>query len=141
MKDMNAREIYADMNDTLGADCINYSNLTKYLRGKSFSKSMLDTDFEPKTEEENFIDEAILGALEKCLFSSLRQIDKRIFIPMSTIRCHLGNSLGVSNQGHSMESPVALIEPKTSTRGDSSRSSSSSPIGQAACLEIHRYTG
>jgi hypothetical protein len=37
---------------------------------------MLDTDFEPKIEEENFIDEIILGALEECLFSSLHQIAK-----------------------------------------------------------------
>jgi hypothetical protein len=36
---------------------------------------MLDTDVEPKIEEENFIDEAILGALEE--FSSLRQIAKK----------------------------------------------------------------
>jgi hypothetical protein len=41
---------------------------------------MLDTDFEPKIEEENLIDEAILGALEECPFPSLRQIAKRIFI-------------------------------------------------------------
>jgi hypothetical protein len=43
----------------------------KYLREKSFSKSMLDTDFEPKIEEKNFFDEAILGAFEECPFSSL----------------------------------------------------------------------
>jgi hypothetical protein len=30
---------------------------------------MLDTDFEPKIEEESFIDEAILGALEEYSFS------------------------------------------------------------------------
>jgi hypothetical protein len=29
---------------------------------------MLDTDCEPKIEEENFIDEAILGVLEECPF-------------------------------------------------------------------------
>jgi hypothetical protein len=34
MKDMNARGIYADMNDTLGADCMGYSTVTKYLREK-----------------------------------------------------------------------------------------------------------
>jgi hypothetical protein len=49
---------------------------------------MRDTDFEPKIEEENFIDEVILGALEECPFSSLSQIAKRIFIPMSTVRYH-----------------------------------------------------
>jgi hypothetical protein len=42
MKDMNARDIDADMNDTLGADCIAYSTVTKYLKEKNFSKSMLD---------------------------------------------------------------------------------------------------
>jgi hypothetical protein len=65
MKNMNAREIYSDTNDTCGADCIGYSTVPNYLRGKSFSKSMLDTDFESKVEEENFIDEAILAALEE----------------------------------------------------------------------------
>jgi hypothetical protein len=34
-------------------------------QGKFFSKLMLDTDFEPKIEEENFTDGAILGALEE----------------------------------------------------------------------------
>jgi hypothetical protein len=29
MKDMSAREIYADTNDTLAADCIGYSAVTK----------------------------------------------------------------------------------------------------------------
>jgi hypothetical protein len=78
---------------------------------------MLDTDFEPKIEEENFIDEGIFGAPEECPFSSLRQIAKRLFIPLSTVRYHLVNS-GVSNQEHSMDSPLALIKPKTSTCRD-----------------------
>jgi hypothetical protein len=69
IKDMNARKICADMNDTLGADCIGYSTVTKYLGEKSLSKSMLDMDFEPKIEEENFIDEPIPRALEECSFS------------------------------------------------------------------------
>jgi hypothetical protein len=34
MKDVNARVIYPDMNNTLGADCIGYSAVTKYLREK-----------------------------------------------------------------------------------------------------------
>jgi hypothetical protein len=94
MKDMNAMEIHADMNGTLGADCIGYSTVTKHLREKSFSKSMLDTDFEPKIEEENFIDEVIHAVLEEWSFSSLRPIVKRMFIPMSTVGCHSVNSLG-----------------------------------------------
>jgi hypothetical protein len=59
---------------------------------------MFDTDFEPKIEEENFIDEAILGALEECPFSSLRQIAKRILILMSTIRHHLLIILGIESR-------------------------------------------
>jgi hypothetical protein len=94
MKDMNARETYAHTNNTLGADCIGYSTVTKYLKEKSFSKSMLDRDFDPKIEEENFIDETIFAVIEKYPFSSLRQIAKRILIPMSTVRYHLVNSLG-----------------------------------------------
>jgi hypothetical protein len=35
IKDMNAREIYADMNDTLGADYIGYSIVAKPLRKKA----------------------------------------------------------------------------------------------------------
>jgi hypothetical protein len=53
---------------------------------------MLNTDFEPKIEEENCIDEAILGVLEECPFSSLRQIAKKILIPMSKVRYHLISS-------------------------------------------------
>jgi hypothetical protein len=85
IKDMNAKEIYAGMNDALGGDCIGYSTVRKHLSEKSFSQSMLDTDFEPKIEEDNFIDEPIFGALEECPFSSLRQIAKRILIPLSTV--------------------------------------------------------
>jgi hypothetical protein len=43
-------------------------NCHEVSQSKSFSKSKLDTDFEPKIEEENFIDEAILGALEDTPF-------------------------------------------------------------------------
>jgi hypothetical protein len=53
---------------------------------------MFDMDFEAKIEGVNLIDEAILGALEECPFSSLRQITKRILIPMSTVRYHLVSS-------------------------------------------------
>jgi hypothetical protein len=55
---------------------------------------MLNTDFEPKIKEEKFINGAIPGDLEEYPFSSLRQIVKRIFIPMSTVRYHLVNFLG-----------------------------------------------
>jgi hypothetical protein len=94
MKDMSTREIYANMNNALRTDRIGYSTVPEYLREKSFSNSMLDMDFELKIEEENFIDEAVLGALGECSFSSFRQIAKRILVPMSTVRYHLVNSLG-----------------------------------------------
>jgi hypothetical protein len=55
------------MNDTLGANSIIYSTVTKYLKGKSFSKLTRDTDFELKIEEK-FLDGAIFGALKECPF-------------------------------------------------------------------------
>jgi hypothetical protein len=55
---------------------------------------MLDTDFESKSEEENLIDEAILGALEKYPFSSFCQTVKRTLITVSMVRYHFVNSLG-----------------------------------------------
>jgi hypothetical protein len=85
MKDMNARDFYANMNDTLGSDYICYSTVTKYFREKSFPKPILDTDFKPKIEAEHFIDKAILGAIEECPFSLLRQIAKGILFVMSMI--------------------------------------------------------
>jgi hypothetical protein len=84
MKDMNAREIDADMNGTLG-QVVFAPNCCEVSQGESFSKSMLDTDFEPKIEEENFIDEAILRALQEYPFSSLRQIAEGILIPMNMV--------------------------------------------------------
>jgi hypothetical protein len=69
-------------------------NCHEVSQGKGFSQSIFNTDFEPKIEEENFIDRAILETLEECPFSSLRHIAKRILIPMSTVQYHLFNSLG-----------------------------------------------
>jgi hypothetical protein len=54
MKDVNARDFYAGMSDTLGVDCIGYSTVRKYLREESFSKSMPDTDFESKIDRGKF---------------------------------------------------------------------------------------
>jgi hypothetical protein len=88
---------------------------------------MFDTDFEPKIEEENFTNEAILEALDEYPLSSLRQIAKRILIPMSAIGYHLVNFL-VLKQEHSMGPPFALIDLKPSTCRDESRSSSSSRL-------------
>jgi hypothetical protein len=42
---------------------------------------MPNTDFEPKIEEEHFIDEAILGALEKCPFPHSARLPKEDSFP------------------------------------------------------------
>jgi hypothetical protein len=52
-----------------------------------------------------------------------------------------GQFSGVSNQEHSMGSPIALIKPKTRTCRDESRSSSRSPVSQGPCWEIQCYIG
>jgi hypothetical protein len=93
MKDMNAKEISADMNNTLGADCIGYSTVTKYPREKVSRSRCLTQISRPKLKR-NFIDEAMFGVLKECPFSSLHQIAKRLLISMSPVRCHLVNSLG-----------------------------------------------
>jgi hypothetical protein len=62
MKDMNARKICPDTNNTLGADCIGYSTVTKYLMENRFSKLMLDTDFEPKIKEKISLIKQFLGS-------------------------------------------------------------------------------
>jgi hypothetical protein len=42
------------------------TQLSRSISGKTILEVMLEADFEPKIEEENFIDEAVLGALEEC---------------------------------------------------------------------------
>jgi hypothetical protein len=110
MKDIKAREIYADMNDTLGTDCIGYSTVTKYRREK-VSRSRCLTRISSQKLKRSFINEAILGAPEECPFHSLHQIAKRILIQMSTVQSS-GQFFAVSNRKHSMGSPLALTEPK-----------------------------
>jgi hypothetical protein len=68
-KDMNAREIYADMNDTHGADYIGYSTVTSISRKKA-SRSRCLTWISSQKLNGKFHCEATLGAFEECPFSS-----------------------------------------------------------------------
>jgi hypothetical protein len=51
-------------------------NCHEVSQGKSFSKSTLDTDFEPKIEEEDIIDKTILGVLEEHHFPHSARLPK-----------------------------------------------------------------
>jgi hypothetical protein len=70
---------------------------------------MLDTDFEPTIEEENVINETILGTLEKCPFPRSADCQKNTHSNEHG-SISFGQFFGVSNQEHSMDSPLALIE-------------------------------
>jgi hypothetical protein len=94
IKNMKVREIYADMSGTLGADCIGYSTVMKYLREKVSRSQCLRRISSRKLKRKISLMKQFLGAFEECPFSSLRQIAKRILIPMSTVRYRLVNSLG-----------------------------------------------
>jgi hypothetical protein len=111
---MNAGEIYADIKDAPGADCIGHSTVRKYLKEKRFSKSMLDTDFEPKIEGKISLMKKFLRLVRNTSFLTppdcQRNTDSNEHGSIS-----FGQFFAVSNQGHLMGSPLALIEPKTST--------------------------
>jgi hypothetical protein len=68
MKDMNAREISTDMNNTLGAGRLGSSTVLKYFREKSFFNPIIATDFKPKMEEANSLMKQCLGLSRNALF-------------------------------------------------------------------------
>jgi histone-lysine N-methyltransferase SETMAR len=75
----------------------------------------------PEIEGADAIDQAILQALDEAPFASLRQLAKRILIPMTTIRYHLVNRMGYKVK-HSKWVPHSLSEAQKATRVTTSRS-------------------
>jgi len=93
-KSMNATEIYQEINAVLGEKTISYSSVTRYLRERSFRDSSAAPDPEVDFDAPNLVEQAIQEALDERPFSSLRQLAKRILVPMSTVRYHLVNCMG-----------------------------------------------
>jgi hypothetical protein len=93
IKDMNAREIYTDMNDTLGADCIGYSTITKYLREKNSWTRCMTGISSRKLNKKISMMKQFLGLLRNAPFCSLRQIGRRTLIPTRMVQYRLLASL------------------------------------------------
>jgi hypothetical protein len=89
MKYLGALEIHAEINSVLGQDTVGYSTITRYLRKRSFPHSSESGEEEPEIGSCDPIDRVILQALNEQPFASLRQLAKRILIPVTTIRYYL----------------------------------------------------
>jgi hypothetical protein len=89
MKHFGAVEIHAEINKVLGEGIVGYSTITRYLRKQSFPDSWELAEEELEIGSSDSIDHAIVQALNEQPFGSLRQLAKRILIPVTTIRYHL----------------------------------------------------
>jgi hypothetical protein len=76
MKDVNGREIYVDMNDTLGADCIGYSTVTKYLREKVSRSRVLTRISSRKLKRKISLMKQFLGLLRNAPLSDPARLPK-----------------------------------------------------------------
>ena len=90
-KNLTAVEIQIEINSVLGVSTVAYSTVTRSLRKRSFIHPSERAAEGPEIEASDAIDEAILQALDETRFPSLRQLAKRILIPMTTIRYRLVN--------------------------------------------------
>jgi hypothetical protein len=94
MKHLGAVEIHPEINKVLGEGTVGYSIITRYLQLQSLSHSSEVAEEETEIGSRDPIDRAILQVLNEQPVASLRQLAKRILIPMTTIRYHLVNKMG-----------------------------------------------
>jgi hypothetical protein len=87
--DLSTIEIYTEINHVLGEGTIGYSTVTRDLRKHSFADSSTLSPEDRESQGLDAIDNAILQALDEQPFASLRQITKRILVPISIVRCRL----------------------------------------------------
>jgi hypothetical protein len=92
-KHLSAVTIHPEINSALGEGTIEYSTVTCYLRKQSFANASHLVPEEPDLGAADTIDDAIMQVLDEQPFGSLRQIAKRMLIPMSTVRHHLVNKM------------------------------------------------
>jgi hypothetical protein len=140
MNDMKAREIYADMNNTLGADCLGYSTVPKYLREKVSRSRCLTRVSTRKLKRKISSMKQFLALLRNAPFPHSAGLPKEYSFQRTRFDIIWSILWGIES-GPFDGFPLALIEPQKSMCRDESRSSSSSPVSQAPCLEKHCYTG
>jgi hypothetical protein len=91
MKGLSARDLHNELVAVLGPDAIAYLIVTGYRRQRQFPAiSSGHSDKLPPI----VIDNAILHAVDKQPFSSVKELTKRICIPTNTVYRHLTISLG-----------------------------------------------
>jgi hypothetical protein len=90
MKGMTLDAVHDDLVRTLEKDVVAYSAMTKYARSAQFSARKEATPLEAPDVERSPVDEAILTALIEFpfLFSSVRELSRRIYLPRSTVHPH-----------------------------------------------------
>jgi hypothetical protein len=91
IKGLSAREVRIELVAVLGLDVIGSSTITRYPRQRQFPTSSPKLSDEPPT---TIVDDAILEALDKKPFSSVRELAKLTCIPATTVYRHLTKSLG-----------------------------------------------
>jgi hypothetical protein len=95
MKEMDLDAIHDDLVRTLGKDAVAYSTVTRSARSAQFSgrKETTPPEAPDKDVERSPVEEALLTALAEFLFSSLRELSRRICLPRSPAHRHLTQSL------------------------------------------------
>jgi hypothetical protein len=91
---LGAVAVHAEINNVLGEGTAGYLTMTRYVRKRSFADSPQAHPEELETEESDPINSPILQALDEQPVASLRQLAKKISIPMTTVRYHLVNKMG-----------------------------------------------
>jgi hypothetical protein len=91
MKGLSGRDVHNELVAVLGLDAIAYSTVTSYLWQRKFPAISSEPSNEPPT---TIINDAILDALDKQPFSSVKELVKLTCIPTTTVDRHLTRSLG-----------------------------------------------
>jgi hypothetical protein len=90
-KGLSARDVHNERVAVLGLDAIIYSTITKYLRQQHFPAISFEPPDEPPI---TIIGDAILDALDKQPFSSIRELVKLTCIATTTVHRYLTSSFG-----------------------------------------------
>jgi hypothetical protein len=85
MKGMALDAIHDDLVRRLGKDAVAYSTVTKYARRVQFSGRKEATPPKAPDVERSPVDETIFTALVEFLFSSVRELSRRICLPRFTV--------------------------------------------------------
>jgi hypothetical protein len=91
MEGLSARDVHNKLVAMLGPDAIVYSTVTSYQRQRQFPPICSEPSEVPPT---TIIDDAILDAVDKQPFSSVKELAKLTCIPTTTVYGHLTRSLG-----------------------------------------------